>query len=138
MTVQHQSYLELKEDVGEEFARKALLYNLRSLKNNLRATSRAMKCSPYTIYLAIEKEKKGNLKDSSHKPKSKHPEHLKEDKEKMVIDYRKQTKLGKRRLRYFRIAPDEKTGIAEVRIWYKDILTDVYQVKNSDLKLVHF
>jgi len=37
-----------------------------------------------------------------------------------------------------RIAPDEKTGIAEVRIWYKDILTDVYQVKNSDLKLVHF
>ena len=37
-----------------------------------------------------------------------------------------------------RIAPDEKTGIAEIRIWYKDILTDVYQVKNSDLKLVHF
>ena len=37
-----------------------------------------------------------------------------------------------------RIAPDEETGIAEVRIWYKDILTDVYQVKNSDLKLVHF
>jgi len=37
-----------------------------------------------------------------------------------------------------RIAPDEKTGIAEVRIWYKDILTDVYQVKNSDLNLVHF
>jgi len=37
-----------------------------------------------------------------------------------------------------RIAPDEKTGMAEVRIWYKDILTDVYQVKNSDLKLVHF
>jgi len=37
-----------------------------------------------------------------------------------------------------RIAPDEKTGIAEVRIWYKDILTDVYQVKNSDLNLVRF
>jgi len=37
-----------------------------------------------------------------------------------------------------RIAPDEKTGMAEVRIWYKDILTDVYQVKNSDLNLVHF
>jgi len=35
-----------------------------------------------------------------------------------------------------RIAPDEKTGMAEVRIWYKDILTDVYQVKNSDLNLV--
>jgi len=37
-----------------------------------------------------------------------------------------------------RIAPDEKTGMAEVRIWYKDILTDVYQVKNTDLNLVRF
>lgn len=37
-----------------------------------------------------------------------------------------------------RIAPDEKTGMAEVRIWYKDILTDVYQVKNSDLNSVRF
>lgn len=37
-----------------------------------------------------------------------------------------------------RIAPDEKTGLAEVRIWYKDILTDVYQVKNSDLNIVKF
>jgi len=37
-----------------------------------------------------------------------------------------------------RIAPDEKTGMAEVRIWYKDILCDVYPVKNSDLNIVHF
>ena len=37
-----------------------------------------------------------------------------------------------------RISPNEETGIAEVRIWYKDILTDIYQVKNSDLNLVHF
>ena len=37
-----------------------------------------------------------------------------------------------------RIVPDERTGIAEVRIWYKDTLTDVYQVKNSDLNLVRF
>jgi hypothetical protein len=37
-----------------------------------------------------------------------------------------------------RIAPDLKTGMAEVRIWYKDILTDVYQLKNSDLNLVKF
>ena len=35
-----------------------------------------------------------------------------------------------------RIVPDQKTGIAEIRIWYKDILTDVYQVKNSDLTIV--
>ena len=37
-----------------------------------------------------------------------------------------------------RIAPDEKTGLVEVRIWYKDILTDVYQAKNSDLNRLHF
>jgi len=28
-----------------------------------------------------------------------------------------------------RIAPDEKTGIAKVRIWYKDVLTDVYRLR---------
>ena len=37
-----------------------------------------------------------------------------------------------------RIASDDKTGIAEVRIWYKDILTDVYHIKNSDLSIVKF
>jgi len=37
-----------------------------------------------------------------------------------------------------RIVPNEETGMAEIRIWYKDILTDVYQVKNSDLDLVRF
>ena len=37
-----------------------------------------------------------------------------------------------------RIAPDLNTGMAEIRIWYKDILTDVYQVKNDDLNLVKF
>ena len=33
-----------------------------------------------------------------------------------------------------RIVPDEKIGMSEARIWYKDILTDVYHIKNSDLK----
>jgi len=37
-----------------------------------------------------------------------------------------------------RITPDENTGLTEIRIWYKDILTDVYQVKNSDLNSVRF
>jgi len=32
MTVQHQSYFELKKDAGEEFARKALLYILTTYK----------------------------------------------------------------------------------------------------------
>ena len=115
MTVRHRSYLELKKDTNEEFARKALLYNLESLKNNVRATARAMKCSPHTVYLAIEKEKKGNLKDSSHKPKSKHPRYIDNEREQMIIEYRKKTKLGKRRLRYY-IFQKEGINIAESTI----------------------
>ena len=37
-----------------------------------------------------------------------------------------------------RINPDDKTGVAEVKIWYKDTLCDVYHIKNSDLNLVKF
>ena len=37
-----------------------------------------------------------------------------------------------------RITPNEVTGVAEVRIWYKDTLTEVYQIKNPDLNLVRF
>ncbi len=37
-----------------------------------------------------------------------------------------------------RITPDLTSVVAEVRIWYNDALTDVYQVKNSDLNLVTF
>jgi len=37
-----------------------------------------------------------------------------------------------------RISPNENTGLADIRIWYKDILTDVYQVKDSDLNSVRF
>jgi len=115
MTVQHQSYLELKKDTGEEFARKALLYNLELLKNNIRATARRMRCSPHTVYLAIEKQKKGNLEDSSHKPKSRHPHHIGEDKEQMIINYRKKTNFGKRRLSYH-ILDEEKIDIPESTI----------------------
>ncbi len=37
-----------------------------------------------------------------------------------------------------RITLDENTDLAEIRIWYEDTLTDVYQVKNSDLNSVRF
>ncbi len=74
--------LRTKKDTGEEFARKALLYNLKFLKNNVRATARAIKCSAHTVYLALKKEKKGNLKDSSHRPKSKHPHYIEEERNK--------------------------------------------------------
>jgi len=115
MTVQHQSYLELKEDTDEEFARRALLYNLTSLKNNVRATARAMRCSPHTVYRAIRKRDEGDLKDTSHKPKRKHPHHLEDEKERMIVEYRKKTKLGKRRLRYF-IFQKEGVNIPESTI----------------------
>ena len=36
------------------------------------------------------------------------------------------------------IVLDEETDMAEIRIWYKDILTDAYQTSNSDLNLVKF
>ncbi len=56
MTVQHRSYLELKEDKEEEFARRALLYNLKCLKNNARATTRAMRSSHDTILSSYEEK----------------------------------------------------------------------------------
>ena len=37
-----------------------------------------------------------------------------------------------------RIVPDKKTGLTEIRFWYKDKLVDTQQVKNSDLNLVQF
>lgn len=69
------------------------MYNLESLKNNVRATTRAMKCSAHTVYLAFEKKKKGNLRDSSHKSKSKHPRYIEEEKEQMVISQQKSSLL---------------------------------------------
>lgn len=41
---------------------------------------------------------------------------------------RKQVELG--------INPDDKTGLAEVRIWYKGTLCDVYHIKNSELNIL--
>lgn len=37
-----------------------------------------------------------------------------------------------------RIVPDEKTGISELRFWYKNKLVDVQRAKNSDINVVHF
>jgi len=37
-----------------------------------------------------------------------------------------------------RIVPDKESGLAEVRLWYKDKLVGTQRVKNEDLNLVHF
>ena len=60
-------------------------------------------------------QKKGNSKDSTHEPKSKHTRYIEEEKERMIIEYRKKTKLGKTRLRYY-IFQKEGIDIAESTI----------------------
>lgn len=37
-----------------------------------------------------------------------------------------------------RIVPNEKTGISELRFWYKNKLVDVQRAKNSDINIVQF
>jgi hypothetical protein len=37
-----------------------------------------------------------------------------------------------------RIVPDEKTGIADIRFWYKGKLVSIQKIKNTDLKKVCF
>ena len=69
MSIQHQSYFELKKDRGEEFAIRAVLYNLKSLKSNARAAARAMNSSPDTLYLAIEKREERISKTLLNKPR---------------------------------------------------------------------
>lgn len=115
MTIPLQSYLELKRETNEVFARKVILENLKLLKGNIRATARTLVCSPNTIYLAIRKKKENDLKDHPHMPKSRHPRHIEEEKEKMIVKYRKKTNLGKRRLRYF-IFEKESIDIPESTI----------------------
>jgi hypothetical protein len=37
-----------------------------------------------------------------------------------------------------RMIPDEGTGLAEIRFWYKDNLVGTQKIKNTLLKRVHF
>ena len=37
-----------------------------------------------------------------------------------------------------RIVPDKESGLAEVRLWYKEKLVGTQKVKNEDLNLMHF
>ena len=43
-----------------------------------------------------------------------------------------------RELVQLRIVPDKESGLAEIRLWYKDKLVGTQKVKNEDLNLVHF
>ena len=37
-----------------------------------------------------------------------------------------------------RIVPDKKSGLAEIRFWYKDKLVGITKVKNKDLNIYNF
>jgi hypothetical protein len=95
MTIRSQSYSILKEETGEEFARKVLLENLRLNNGNIKKTSQEMKCSRNTIYSAIEKEE--NLTDKPHTPKTPHPYTTCQDIVDLIVETRKETGFGKRR-----------------------------------------
>ncbi len=60
-----------------------------------------MKCSRNTIYLDLEKEKKGDLTDRPHTPKAVHPKTTPEKIVNLIVKTRKETGFGKRRLRWY-------------------------------------
>jgi len=101
MIIISQSYVILKKETGEEFARKTLLENLRLNRGNVKKTAGEMRCSRNTIYLALEKEKKNDLTDGPHNPKTPHPNTVTEETINLIVKRRKETGFGKRRLRWY-------------------------------------
>jgi hypothetical protein len=101
MIIISQSYATLKKETSPEYARKILLENLRRNKSNIKKTAREMKCSRNTIYLALEKEKQGDLADKPHTPKSLHPNTTPQEIIDLIVKRRKETGFGKRRLRWY-------------------------------------
>lgn len=106
MTIISQSYIMLKRETGEEFARKILLENLKLNKGNIKKTAREMKCSRNTIYLALEKERENNLFDKPHIPKTSHPNTTSQEFIDLIIKRRKETGFGKRRLKWYLASRD--------------------------------
>jgi len=106
MIIISQSYLSLKKETGEEFARKVLLENLRANKGNVKETAKKMKCSRNTIYLAIDKEKQGDLTDRDHTPKTPHPRTTPSEIQDLIEKRRKETGFGKVRLKRYIFSKD--------------------------------
>jgi hypothetical protein len=104
----------LKKEVGAEFARKILLETHEKLGRKVTRTAKAMQYNRRTVYLALQKAKKNNLADDPHTPKhipNKTPEAI----ELLIEKRRKETGLGKRRLRWF-MAINDKVLVAESTI----------------------
>ena len=107
MTIISQSYVMLKKETGEEFARRTLLENLALNKGNIKKTAREMRCSRNTIYLALTKERENNLIDKPHTPKTPHPNTTVKETLELVVKRRKETGFGKRRLKWYLASRDE-------------------------------
>jgi hypothetical protein len=101
MIIISQSYVILKKETGVEFARKVLLENLRKNKGNIKKTAKEMQCSRNTIYLALKKEKEGDLSDKPHLPQSCHPKTTPPEIIDLIVKRRQETGFGKRRLRWY-------------------------------------
>jgi len=99
-------YLILKKETFPEFARQTLLENLQRNEGNVEKTAREMRCFKNTIYLALIKQKENNLSDNPHIPKRPHPHQTEERIVEKIIERRKKTGFGKRRLRGYIYSQD--------------------------------
>jgi transposase len=115
MIILSQTYFMLKKETGAEFAIKVLLENLRRNKGNVKKTAKEMGCSRNTIYLALKKEKEGDLLDKPHTPKSSYPRTTQKEIVDLIVKRRKETGFGKRRLRWY-IAEKDNILISESTI----------------------
>jgi len=99
MTIITRTYAMLKIETSPQFARRLLLEELKKRNGKVAPTARAFDCSRDTVYLALAKQAEGSLADGSHAPKA--PAHkTAESIESQVVQTRKETGFGKRRLRW--------------------------------------
>jgi len=91
-----------------------------------------MGCSRNTIYLALKKEKEGDLRDKPHAPKSFHPKTTKKEIVDLIVKRRKETEFGKRRLRWY-IAQKDNILIPEEH-YRKDFKTEKTDQKEKESK----
>lgn len=101
------SYRTLKRETSPEFARQSLLENLQGNAGNVEKTAREMRCSKNTVYLTLTKQGDHDLRDKPHTPKTPHPRKTKPEVITLILKRRKETGLGKRRLRWYLYLRDD-------------------------------
>lgn len=109
MVTIYQSYQNLKQTYGEVIARELLLACYEQSGHNKSETSRRMQCNRRTVDKTLKKKEQGCLRDASHKPCTQPNQTSKEIEEK-VLEWRKKTKRGKKRL-HKTLLDEEKLSI---------------------------